>query len=127
VQTNIKDEILLKDNTFECTISKDTSLYVHATKVYEGAGFIIRTENIKDGVYTLDNYNKGFYENPKDKCIYFTDSKHQGTLTLKRGTFQGKTLLNTMTGTFQFEGVDTTTGKSFKLSGGEFLMELKVK
>jgi hypothetical protein len=123
----IKDEILLQDNTFECTLIGDTVLYIHATKVYNGAGFIVRLkEGIdKDGTYPLDSYHKGFYESAEDKRIYYTNNDYKGTLNVRNGTFQGKTIIRTVTGTFQFEGVDVTTGKSFKVTNGSFLMERK--
>jgi hypothetical protein len=126
---SIGDEILLQDNTFECTIMGDSVIYIHATKVYHGAGFIVRLkEGIgKDGMYSLDSYNKGFYENADDIRIYYTNDNFKGTLNLKNGTFQGKTLINTLQGTFEFEGVDVTTGKSFKVTNGSFLMERKRK
>jgi hypothetical protein len=128
VKTEIKDEILLKENFFDCIIKGDTALSIHASKVYDGAGFILITSaGLKEGTYTLDHNLKGFYENPKDKRIYFTDETHKGTLTIKKGTFQAKTLLNTLTGTFSFEGYDATTRKSFTVTNGEFFMECKYK
>ncbi len=119
----INDEILLKENFFDCVIKGDTSLSIHVSKVYNGAGFIIKTNRQIDGTYALDGTQKGFYENPADKKIYFTDSKHTGYLTIKKGTFQAKTLLNTLEGKFAFEAVDASTGKSFSIENGEFLME----
>ncbi len=119
----INDEILLKENFFNCIIKGDSLLSIHVSKVYNGAGFIIKINKQIDGTYTLDHTNKGFYENPADKRIYFTDSKHTGFLTLKKGTFQAKTLLNTLEGKFAFTAVDASTGKSFSVENGEFLME----
>lgn len=123
----INDEILLKENFFDCIIKGDTALSIHVSKVYAGAGFIIRAPKIKDGTYSLDGVQKGFYENPADRRIYYTDSKHTGFLTIKLGTFQAKTLLQTMEGKFSFSAVDASTGKSFTVENGEFLMERKYK
>ncbi len=126
----IEDEILLLDNTFECNVVGDSVLYIHATKVYQGGGFIIRLGEggtSKDGSYVLDSRNKGFYENATDKRIYYTNDNFKGTLTLKNGVFQGKSLINTLQGTFEFEGVDVSTNKSFKVTNGSFLMERKIK
>ena len=122
-KVDINDEILLKENFFDCIIKGDTLLSIHASKVYNGAGFIIRSTKIAEGTYTLDGNQKAFYENPADKKIYFTDSKHTGFLTIKYGSFQAKTLLHTLEGRFSFSAVDPNTGKSFTVENGEFLME----
>lgn len=124
-ETMIKDEILLKDNTFEAYMRGDSLLYIHATKVYEGGGFILRTNKGKDGTYELNGYDKGFYENPADKRIYYTTNDYKGTVTIKRGTFEGKSTMQTLQGEFSFECVDVTTGKHFGLAKGQFLMEMK--
>jgi hypothetical protein len=124
---DINDEILLKENFFDCIIKGDTSLSIHVSKVYAGAGFIIKAPKIIDGTYALDGIQKGFYENSADKRIYYTDSKHTGFLTIKLGTFQAKTLLKTMEGKFSFSAVDASTGKRFTVENGEFLMERKYK
>jgi hypothetical protein len=121
----IKDEILLKDNTFEAYMVGDSLLYIHATKVYEGAGFILRTNKGQNNTYELNGYDKGFYENPVDKRIYYSSDKHKGTLTIKRGSFEGKTTIPTVEGEFSFVGVDASTGKIFEISKGQFLMEMK--
>ena len=123
----IQDEILLQDNTFECSLIGDSVMYIHATKVYAGAGFVVRlNEGIgKDGSYSLNTNHKGFYEDATDKKIYYTNENHTGYLNLTHGTFQGKTLISTVKGTFEFEGVDATTGKVFKVTNGSFLMERK--
>jgi hypothetical protein len=122
-----KDEILLKDNAFDCYIKNDTLLYIHATKVYEGGGFIIKLHEQKEGTYSLDGVQKGFYEDKQNNRIYYTNSKNRGSLTIKRGTFKGKTDINTLQGTFNFEAVDPITHKTYLITNGSFLMELKTK
>lgn len=121
----IKDEILLKDNVFEAYVVGDSLLYIHATKVYEGAGFILRTNKGQNDTYELNGYDKGFYENPADKRIYYSSEKHKGTLTIKRSTFEGKTKIPIIEGEFSFVGVDASTGKIFEISKGQFMMEMK--
>lgn len=122
-----KDEILLKDNTFDCYIKDDTLLYIHATRVYEGGGFIIKLHESKDGSFELDGKQKGFYEDKQFNKIYYTNSNFRGNLTIKKGTFKGASTINTLEGTFAYDAVDATTGKSFKITNGSFLMELKRK
>jgi hypothetical protein len=122
-----KDEILLKENTFDCYIKNDTLLYIHATRVYEGGGFIIKLHDQQEGTFNLDGTQKGFYEDKQFNKIYYTNSKYRGTLTIKRGTFKGKTEINTLEGKFQYEAVDASSGKSYTVTNGSFLMELKKK
>ena len=125
---NISEGILLNENTFTCTISGDTSLQMMTSKIYDGAGFFLKdTKGIKNGTYTLNHLNKGYYLHPKDFKTYTTTSVKTGTLTIKRGTFQAKTLLNKMEGTFDFTATDSTTGKQVHVAKGSFLMELKIK
>jgi hypothetical protein len=115
----------LNNNTFDCTFSDDSALYINVSKVYEGAGFVIKADSIKDGTYTLDSRNKGYYTNPADQKRYYTTDQYTGTLTIKKGTFQAKDLLYTLQGTFSFQAVDTLTGHHFALTNGSFLMERK--
>lgn len=116
---------LLNNNHFDCSISGDTALNIAVTKLFEGAGFIIKDNPIKDGTYTLDGKNRAYYTNPKDMKRYYTTDAYKGTLTIKRNVFQAKTLLNTLEGTFSFNAIDTATKKTFAITNGEFLMELK--
>jgi hypothetical protein len=122
-----KDEILLRENTFDCYIKNDTLLYIHATRVYEGGGFIIKLHEAKEGTFYLDGTQKGFYEDKQFNKIYYTNNKYKGTLNIKRGTFTGATTINTLEGTFEYEAVDASSGKTYKITNGSFLMELKKK
>ena len=125
---NITEGVLLNENTFTCTITGDTTIQIMTSKIYDGAGFYIKdSKGIKDGTYTLNHVNKGFYLNPKDFKTYTTTSAKTGTLTIKRSTFQAKTLLTTMEGNFDFTATDSTTGKQVHVTNGSFLMELKIK
>ena len=125
---NITEGILLNENTFTCTISGDTALQIMTSKIYDGAGFYLKDlKGLKDGTYTLNQVNKGFYLHPKDFKTYYTNSVKTGMVTIKRGTFQAKTLLNTLEGTFDFIATDSTTRKQVHVSKGSFLMELKIK
>ena len=123
VPVSIKDGAGLNENTFECILKGDTTLYVNVSKQYESAGFYIHTNNIKDGTYALDSINVGYYLSPDDKRRYTTNGKSVGTLTIRRGTFQAKSMLNTIEGTFEFTGEDTITKKKYMITEGSFLME----
>lgn len=124
-ETVIDDGAGISNNVFDCTIKADTTLIINVAKVYEGAGFVVKSDSIKDGTYTLDNLNKAYYTNPKDQKRYYTTNKYKGTLTIKKGTFQAKELLYTLEGKFSFQAVDTVTGKNFNVANGSFLMERK--
>lgn len=121
----INDEAGLSDNVFECTFKGDTTLLINVAKIYEGAGFVIKSDSIRDGTYVLDSLNKAYYTNPLDQKRYTTTNKYKGSLTIQKGTFQAKELLYTLTGTFAFQAVDTATGKNFTITKGSFLMERK--
>lgn len=125
---NITKGILLNENIFTCTITGDTVLQIMTSRIYDGAGFYIKdTKGLKDGTYTLSNVNKGYYLHPKDFKTYSTTNAKTGTLRISRSTFQAKTLINVMEGTFNFTATDSTTGKQVQLSNGSFLMELKTQ
>jgi hypothetical protein len=117
---------ILNNNHFECQIKGDTSLNINVSQLFEGAGFTIKNNGVKDGTYELDNNNKAYYTNPKDFKRYSTNLGYKGTLTIKKNTFKAKTLLNTLEGQFSFVGEDTLTHKTFKITNGSFLMEVKV-
>lgn len=120
--------ILLNDNLFSCTIYGDTALQIITSKVYDGAGFYLKNlEGLKDGTYTLNNVNTGFYLHPLNYKKYTTSTQKTGTLTISRGTFQAKTLLNTLQGSFAFTAADTVTGGQVQITNGTFLMELKTQ
>ncbi|MCW3109644.1 MAG: hypothetical protein JWQ09_4150 [Segetibacter sp.] len=121
----INDEAGLNNNVFDCTFKADTTLLINVAKIYEGAGFVIKSDSIKDGTYVLDSVNKAYYTNPLDQKRYYTTNKYKGTLTIKKGTFEAKELLYTLEGTFAFQAVDTATGKNFTITNGSFLMERK--
>lgn len=122
-ETVIKDGAGLNDNTFSCRIQGDTLLVVEVSKLYELVGFIIKADSIQNGTYVLNGENKAYYTNPKDYKRYYTTSNFGGTLTIQKKIFEAKSILNTVQGQFNFQGVDTLTGKTFTLSNGAFLME----
>ena len=125
---NITKGILLNENIFTCTITGDTLLQIMTSRIYDGAGFYIKdTKGLKDGTYTLNSLNKGYYINPKDYKTYSTTNTKTGTLSISRKTFQAKTLLNVLEGTFNFTATDSTTGKQVQILNGSFLMELKAQ
>jgi hypothetical protein len=126
-QAEINDGSGLNNNIFDCDFQGDTALYINVSKLYEGAGFVVKSNSITDGVYTLDNTNRAYYTNPADRKRYYTSSHAKGTLTIKRSTFQAKTPMNTLEGTFSFQATDTATGKTFSISNGSFLMERKLQ
>jgi len=115
---------LLNNNYFDCIMKGDTALNITVSKLYQGAGFVIKANGIADGTYALDAGNHAYYTNPKDLRRYSTNEKYTGTITIKRGTFQAKSLLNTLQGTFSFNAMDTATNKTVTVLKGEFLMEL---
>ncbi|MDB5250032.1 MAG: hypothetical protein JWQ40_4426 [Segetibacter sp.] len=122
-ESRIIDGFGLNNNTFECYFRGDTALYVSVSKVYEMAGFFIKSDSIKDGTYILDNNNRAYYADPKDRRRYTTNNSFKGTVTIKKSTFQAKTILPTLEGQFSFNAVDTATGKSLSITNGSFLME----
>ncbi|MCY7420355.1 MAG: hypothetical protein LH478_01235 [Chitinophagaceae bacterium] len=125
---NITQGILLNENIFTCTLTGDTALQIMTTKIYDGAGFYIKNlEGIKEGTYALNDGDKGYYLHPKDFKKYATTATKTGSLTIKRGTFQAKTLINVMEGTFNFTAADSVTGKQVQILNGSFLMELKTQ
>jgi hypothetical protein len=127
VQTAFASPDLLNNNYFDCVVKSDTALIITVSKLYEGAGFSVKGKILNEGTYTLNEVNKAYYTNPKDYRRYTTNENYTGTITVKRGTFQAKTLLNTLQGTFSFQAVDTAKNKSIKIVKGEFLMELAVQ
>lgn len=121
---DISEGIIINENLFECKFKGDTAVQILASKVYDGAGIYIKDlTGIKDGTYVLNNQNLAFYLNPPDQKRYTTSDKFTGSVTIKKSTFQAKTLLNTLEGTFHFSSVDSITGKSFVITNGSFLME----
>ena len=124
-ETVIKDETGISNNVFDCTFRLDTALVINVAKIYEGAGFVIKSDSIRDATYILDNLNKAYYTNPLDQKRYYTTDKYKGTITIKKGTFQAKELLYTLEGSFNFQAVDTLTGRNFNVVRGSFLMERK--
>jgi hypothetical protein len=122
-EKTIKDGAGINDNTFECKMTGDTLLRIRVSKQYEDVGFYIKDKFIKDGTYVLDSLNMGYYTDPVDYRRYATNSNFKGNLTIKRGTFQAKDMLNTLEGQFSFTGEDTATKKQHVISGGTFYME----
>ena len=124
-ETIIKDEAGINSNIFDCTLRGTDNLIINVAKLYEGAGFVIKTDTSVDGTYHLDSMQRAYYTNPLDQKRYSTNNKYTGTLTVKKGTFQATELLYTLQGTFAFQAIDTATGKKFSLENGSFLMERK--
>ncbi|MCW3112504.1 MAG: hypothetical protein JWR18_900 [Segetibacter sp.] len=124
-ETVIKDETGINNNVFDCTFHSDTMLIINVAKIYEGVGFVIKADSIRDATYPLETVSKAYYTNPADLKRYYTTNKYKGTITIKKGTFDAKELLYTLQGNFSFQAVDTTTGKNFTLTKGSFLMERK--
>jgi hypothetical protein len=127
VETTFAPADLLNNNYFDCVVKSDTALSITVSKLYEGAGFNIKGKILNEGTFALNEVNKAYYTSPKDFRRYTTNENYKGTITFKRGTFQAKTLLNTLQGTFSFEAVDTAKNKSVQVLKGEFLMELTVQ
>ena len=124
-QVNIVDEIGLNDNLFECLLVGDTALYIDAVKKVQGAGFAIKLPLIKDTTYVLDSIQRAYYIDPGEQNRYYTNSLFKGTLTIKRGTFQAKDVLNTMSGTFSYRVIDTLNNRIHDITEGSFFMERK--
>ena len=123
----IKDEIGIDENTFECIIKGDTSLFINVDKRALGAGFYINAHPLKDTTYVLDSLRIGYYTDPITYRRYSSNNQNKGTLTIKRGTFQAKDMLNTLEGSFSFTGEDTATKKIHVITEGKFLMERKIE
>jgi hypothetical protein len=124
-EVNINDGILLNDDLFECVLVGDTALYVDALKKAQGAGFAIKLPSIKDTTYVLDSIQRAYYMDPGEQNRYYTNSLFKGTLTIKRGTFQAKDMLNTMSGTFSYQVKDTLNNRIHYITDGSFFMERK--
>ena len=122
---NIVDEIGLNDNLFECLLVGDTALYIDAIKQVQGAGFAIKLPFIKDTTYVLDSIQRAYYIDPGEQNRYYTNSLYHGTITIKRGTFQAKDVLNTVSGTFSYQVNDTLNNRVHNITEGSFLMERK--
>lgn len=113
----------VNENTFECILRGDTALYINAAKVYEGVGFVVKAKKMADGTYTLADRSTGYYQNPDDFRRYTTNDKAEGTITIKKGVFQAKDMLNTLEGEFSFTAEDTLAKKSVMITKGSFKME----
>lgn len=124
-EVNIVDEIGLNDNLFECLLVGDTALYIDAVKKVQGAGFAIKLPKIVDSTYTLDSTQRAYYIDPGEQNRYYTNSLFKGTITIKRGTFQAKDMLNTMSGTFSYRVIDTLNNRIHDITEGSFFMERK--
>ncbi len=124
-EVSIADEVGLNDNLFECLIIGDSALYIDAVKKVQGAGFAIKLPKIKDSTYLLDSIQRAYYIDPGEQNRYYTNSLFKGTITIKRGTFQAKDVLNTMSGTFSYQVKDTLNNRVHNITEGSFLMEIK--
>ena len=122
---SINDGIILNANTFDCILKGDTALFIDVEKQAEGAGFYIRDRPIKDTTYILDSFQVGYYKDPFNRVRYNTSNVKRGTLTIKRGTFQAKDVLNTMSGTFSYRVIDTLNNRIHDITEGSFFMERK--
>lgn len=118
---------VLTNGEFTCRLVGDTSLAINIAKLYEGIGFYLQAKHGLSGTYPLAKVNKGYYTNPADYKRYTTDSIRTGSMTITRGTFQAKDLLNIVEGSFAFTGIDQATGKIFTVSNGKFKMELEIQ
>lgn len=126
-EVSIGDDILLNENLFECELVGDTALYIDAGKQSQGAGFALKLPKIIDTTYALDSIQRAYYIDPGEKNRYYTNSMYRGTLTIKRGTFQARDLLNTMSGTFSYQVMDTVNYRLHNITDGTFFMELIIK
>ena len=119
----ITDGAGVNENVFDCVLRGDTALYIDVAKRYLGLGFVIKADVLRDGTYTLDNQNTGYYTDPNEYRRYTTNSVSTGTITLRKNTFKASSMLNTLEGEFSFKGEDTLTHKTFEITNGSFLME----
>ncbi|MDQ6813409.1 MAG: hypothetical protein M3040_06725, partial [Bacteroidota bacterium] len=81
-ETVINDETGINSNLFDCTFYGDTSVIINVSKIYEGAGFVVKSDSIRDATYILDNRYKVYYTNPVDEYRYYTAEIYTGTLAL---------------------------------------------
>jgi hypothetical protein len=126
VPVHLMDGEGVNENTFECLTRGDTALIINASKVYQGIGFHIKVDNIKNGTYRVDSINNAYYSNPVDYKRYNTNSKSTGSITIRKGIFEGKSIINILEGEFEFIGEDTLTRKKFNITEGSFKMERQI-
>ncbi len=112
----------LTGGQFECGLG-DSALFIAVKFGVESIGFYLKSHDIGDGTYTLDQNYQGFYTSPKDFQTYRTTSNATGTLTIKKSSFQSYGTIPILEGHFSFKAVDTVTGKTSNITEGEFVMK----
>ena len=113
----------LTGGQFECAFLGDSALFIAVKFGVESIGFYLKSHQISDGAYTLDQNYQGFYTSPKDYQNYKTSSNATGTLTIKKSFFQSYGTIPILEGEFSFKAVDTVIGKTSVITDGHFVME----
>jgi hypothetical protein len=103
---------------YVCQFLRDTAMFVGIGCGGESAGFYLKG-NITDGTYNLNNINQAFYSSNQTGS-YSTNYINTGALTITTGNVNGTT---TLKGSFEFKGIDTTTGDTLTFTNGSFLMK----
>jgi hypothetical protein len=108
---------------FECSFLGDSALFIAVKSGVESISFYLKSHQISDGTYTLDQNYKGFYTSPKDYQNYRTTATATGTLTIKKSFYQSYGTIPILEGQFSFIAMDTATGKTINIAEGKFIME----
>lgn len=110
-----------------CGSSAHVAEFLRDTAVFAGfgcggvrAGLYLKGR-IVDGIYPLDNKNVAWLDD--GGINYITDETHKGSLELKNIDFQGVgAVIPFVKGTFYFDAVDKSSGKTVKVTAGSYLL-----
>lgn len=106
---------------FVAEYQNDTAVYVGFGCGGQRAGFLLKGK-IADGTYQLNNDNKAWYYLDENK--YSTDISHNGIVTIRTVYYRGNgSSIPCIEGNISFEAIDISTGKSIKVTNGNFLLK----
>jgi hypothetical protein len=113
---------------YACGTSDYVAQYLNDTAVYVGfgcggqrAGFFLKGK-ISDGTYQLNNDNKAWYHSDENK--YSTDISHKGIVTIRTIYYRGTgSSIPCIEGNISFEAIEHSTGKTIKVTNGNFLLK----
>ena len=95
----------------------DTTFFAAFHCAGNGISFYLKGNN-KDGSYVLNNHNSTTYSEDYSNT-FLTDSLHKGILNIKTEMINSIVYVR---GSFEFEGFDSVTKNTCKITEGEFLL-----